>query len=403
MQHQQNQKCFQDSLMTNDEHSIFNESQIISVIYDGTTFFVDIISLSNASSRFRKIIQPYVHDQEQLKTLHLEIHGSQFSKRCMNNFLRICQNLPTDVQDSEVKEICEIAKMFQASNIYKTGISFIQSKIDQNFSIPDYKYDTDETVMSIVENLKLNDIKLDDDYVGSECSNKLLNKKYDGKSVTQATSKQIDKESCKNDVKKDPKRKNSVIYIVRAEKNVLKGRTYKFIHNDRILYSAKQKYHEIFICDGDCINIRNQQNHVAHIIQKEENHFNLIKIGDVDFNLFYVDSDIPDHLSIDVSFPANRHVISWFPKPPKYSLDEHKYGLNFQGEYKRIPIRSTKNLVLQNKAGHKTFIVREMGKNLYEFECNHNVDPLIAFTIGLSHVVGPYTDPWSNLNGSFFE
>lgn len=39
-----------------------------------------------------------------------------------------------------MKEVCEIAKMFQADKIYNIGADFIKQNIDPNFNIPDEKY-----------------------------------------------------------------------------------------------------------------------------------------------------------------------------------------------------------------------------------------------------------------------
>ena len=50
------------------------------------------------------------------------------------------------------------------------------------------------------------------------------------------------------------------------------------------------------------------------------------------------------------------------------------------------------NIIIQDKK--PTFIVRKMSQNIYEIECSPALDPLIAFSIGLSDIVGPYLDPW---------
>ena len=87
------------------------------------------------------MVHPYIEDNERLNGIHLEVLGDKFSYRNMNNFLKLCQNLPTDVDNSEMEEICEIAKMFGAEKIYNTGVAFIQQNLDANFSVPDNKYD----------------------------------------------------------------------------------------------------------------------------------------------------------------------------------------------------------------------------------------------------------------------
>lgn len=66
--------------------------------------------------------------------------------------------------------------------------------------------------------------------------------------------------------------------------------------------------------------------------------------------------------------------------------------MDLGGAYHHAVIQSAKNLVLQNENHHLTYIVRKVDRNLYEIECNQALDPLIAFTIGLSDIVGPFDD-----------
>ena len=103
------------------------------------------------------------------------------------------------------------------------------------------------------------------------------------------------------------------------------------------------------------------------------------------------------HLSIEVSFPLKNKQINWSPKTPKYDPMTNKYYLNFHGHSGHIPIKSSRNIVLANILVHTTFIVRKIGYYVYEKECLPVVDPLIAFTIGLSDIMGPYLDPLGNI------
>lgn len=128
----------------------FSKTQSFQVFYNGTTFIVDPISLSNFSLKFKELIKPYIDDFEQMKSIHLEITGNHFTKRNINNFLRLCQKLPTDVQNSEMKDICEIAKLFKAEGIYNTGLTFINTYLDPNFFVSDDK--CKEYDIKIVEN-----------------------------------------------------------------------------------------------------------------------------------------------------------------------------------------------------------------------------------------------------------
>lgn len=368
-------KMISDQINQEKSNNSISEKQFFSVDYDGSNFNVDPFCLSKSSIRFKDIIGPYMNDVEQLKALCLKIHFNKFTKRNMNNFLKICQNLPTDVQNEELKEICEIAKMFKADKIYNTGILFIQNNIDPNFSIPDSKYESIDA-MSIV--------------------NKSI---QTGLQFIDICLKEEEELYSNQQRRKDEKKKNSVIYSVQVVKHIFRNTIFNFFKGNRILYIAKQHFNEVFIVEGCEINLRNKNHHVGHIVQDGAHKFNTINAFDTKFELKYVDSEIPDQLSISVSFPSHNQIISWMPKSLKYSLDKDHYHLNYHGQYDRKAIMSKKNLILKNDAGHPTFIVRQMDKNLYEFECNHNIDPLIAFIIGLSDIIGPYNDPWSNVNG----
>ena len=129
-----------DSVLTvqqNQQHP----NQFFSVIYKALNIMVDPVCLSNSSPIFRELIAPYVQNN-QVSSVHLEIQTQEFTDRSINNFLRICQNLPSDVQNSEMKEMCEIARMFRADQIYNTGLSFVRANIDPNFSVPENKYNS---------------------------------------------------------------------------------------------------------------------------------------------------------------------------------------------------------------------------------------------------------------------
>ena len=123
-------------------------NQTFPVIYGNQRYMVDPNMMFNASRKFVQLVQPFGDAANQC---HLLIRHSSFSDRSIDNFLKLVQGLPTDVLDSEMKEICEIAKMFQADQIYNTGLSFVQNSIDPTFFVPDNKYENGQTYL-IVEN-----------------------------------------------------------------------------------------------------------------------------------------------------------------------------------------------------------------------------------------------------------
>ena len=68
-----------------------------------------------------------------------------------------------------------------------------------------------------------------------------------------------------------------------------------------------------------------------------------------------------------------------------------KNWIGIQKKFNHIPIQSKKNLMLKNKDGHPTFLVRKMDKKTYEIECFPTLSPLIIFALGISDIVGPYS------------
>ena len=144
------------------------QNQIFYVFYKDESFVVDPSLLYNSSRKFKELVD----HADNLQSIHLKINYEQFSTRNVVNFLRLCQNEPTDVQNSELEEICLIAKMFQADQIYKTGFDFIKSSINPNFSIPENKFDdsngeqyliieSDEEKENI-HHINLNELEFDD-------------------------------------------------------------------------------------------------------------------------------------------------------------------------------------------------------------------------------------------------
>lgn len=140
-----NHQDFQNQPQMQSQPIISNQSKEVHltfpVIYKKCRFMVDPILLCNTSRKFRELYQPLENGNYKFGPMQLEIACTNFSERNVDNFLKICQNLPNDVQDSETKEICEIARLFQADQIYNSGLSFVQQAIDPQFYVPDNKYE----------------------------------------------------------------------------------------------------------------------------------------------------------------------------------------------------------------------------------------------------------------------
>lgn len=350
------------------------QNQTFRIIYNNKIFMVDPEKLENSSLKFKEIITPYLNDNHPLNEIYVIIPGHQFTLRNMSNFLKLCQKLPTDVVNDEMKEICEIAKLFKADEIYNTGLTFVQNNIDKDFNIPDNKYDGSDGKTYIYAEIEDNCIHHSEDNINHDESEKQenLEEKY-----------------------KDMK---SVIYYIRREPHGLKCPIYRFCDEEHVLFSAKQKNCDVFIAEGSGIHINKDKcKHVGHIQQMNAGD-NIVRTKDGKFDIKYVESGKPGLLSLNVSFPFNGETVTWAPKEPKFDAVKNKYYLNFHGEYHHTPLKSNKNIVLQNSEGHTTFIVRKMDNHVYEVECLPVVDKLTVFTIALSDIVGQYVDPYDQID-----
>lgn len=370
-------------------------TQTFPVIYNNVTYKVDPKLLMYSSPKFKELIEPFMKDNQVNPDIRLEIVGCDFTNRNMNNFLKLCQNLPTDVQNSEMKEICEIAKMFQAEKIYDTGASFIQNNLDPNFSVDDSKYDGSngkthmfiECSSNYIHHVNLTDLDFDQD-VQDE----------DEESSNENEEKENVKNNCngkpknnKKAEKEKSKKIKSVIYSVQIENHSTKCSVYRCSMNGEVLFTAKRKDQDIYIGKGDDVHIANDSNHVARIYQDKASN-NFIFIDHDQYVLKYVDSGKPNTKSVAITFPYKDRQIVWTPKTPKYNALKNKYYLNYHGEYHHHPLHSRRNIVLQNPDGHSTFIARKMEEQLFELEALPVINPLLIFAIGLSDIIGPYGD-----------
>lgn len=578
-------------------------TQTFPVVYNDATFMVDPIALAKSSEKFKTLVEPFIEENPNLTGMQLDVCGKNFSFRSMNNFLRTCQNLPTDVLNPEMKEMCEIAKMFQAEKIYTIGLEFIQKHLDPDFNVPDNKYDgsdgvthmivecenhvihhvdledldfedfadisdaenvncsqnvkqenTNQNVIQNLENVNANQKVVQNDKqenvnqnvisnsgsvntnqnvvqetkqentnqnVNQEKVNPFDTQKAESIRTNQNVIQNVKQENVNQNVIQNIKQENtnpneisntgrvntnqnvvqetkqenantnviqnakqantnpfdtqstgnvnanpnavqnvkqtnvnpfdtqntgsvnsksnvvqnieernvnlnagqenvnpnavqnaekeniasevksvkikSVIYHLRIESHKFRSPIYHFCYaDDTVLYTAKQKDNNVLIGEGNDVQmIGDSSNIVAHIYQDYEK-VNFVRFNEQQFKIKYSDSGKPDVLSLEVTFPYKDRKITWVPKTPKYNPIKDKYYLNFHGEYHHSPIKSRKNIVLQNQVGQTTFIVRKMENNLFEVECLPVIDPLIVFTIGLSDIVGPYNGPIAN-------
>ena len=222
-----------------------------------------------------------------------------------------------------MEEICEIAKMFRADEIYNTGLKFIQSNIDPNFNVPDNKYEDQPylTIGGLEDNIPINQemsgalfnnnspaldnyYKINDSNNDENTPNEITNSASLPANADQPSPQEqrnginlddhsalhdpvfgLDKASNNptatevNDTTKDEDDNNkelldenrppthSVVYQVRVENHTFKCPIFKFVSDKHIVYTAKQKFNDVFIGEGDGIHISKKENHVGHIHQ----------------------------------------------------------------------------------------------------------------------------------------
>lgn len=337
-------------------------NQTFPIIFRNERFMVDPSCLYDSSKKFQELIK---YNNEDIQTLHLRIAYDNFTTRNMSNFLKICQNQQTDVQNSELEEICLIAKMFQADQIYDTGVTFIQENVDPNFFIPYNKFSDSDGIRyliletddqnPLIHHINLNELDFDE---SSE--------------FTKRESK--DNNNKKNNTQSEPKKKAcSVCYQITEENPLSKHNRYNLSKDDKILFQAKMKKDEIFITAG--------KNKNAAIIKRNNQGYNIVAINDQEFKIKYV--KFGDQYSLEVSFVNNGSRLEWMPRNPKKSTE-------IVGQHNHVPIRSKKNIILQSpKTNNPTCIVRKMSKKVVEVECHPLINPIIAFSIAISQKIGP--------------
>ena len=110
----------------------------------------------------------------------------------------------------------------------------------------------------------------------------------------------------------------SVICIIKVEKHAIKCPAFRFVKDNRILFTNKKKYADVYIGDGSEVYIRKKSNHIGHINQDGTNLLNMIHTKDTQFQLRYVNYGKHGHIPLDVSFHLDRKTIIWVPKIPEY-------------------------------------------------------------------------------------
>lgn len=176
------------------------------------------------------------------------------------------------------------------------------------------------------------------------------------------------------------KKSRSICYQIKTENQLMKCSRFYLMKDDKIIFMAKQKYDRIYISEGETIHISEKKTTNPTEIVRNCKGFNLIKIHDQEFTIKYL--KYGEKFSVCLSFQHDGEERSWIPKQTK---DREI----LKGEFDHMPVKSKKNMILQNQKNHPTFILRKMKHHVYEVECHKEVNPIIAFSIGLSQIIGP--------------
>lgn len=349
-------------------------NQNFPVIYKSRQFMVDPVYLSHSSRKFHDLLQSLSNDSNEGKKMKLEIIYDHFSERNVENFLKLCQNLPTDCQNSEIKEICEIARMFQADQIYNTGINFVHQSIDRNYNVPEEKYN-DRSFLILAPIVKkqhhfsdINSLDFDDD------ENKPPNMQENANNSENEKVKQID---------------HSVIYRIKTMTPLMKKPVIQCMtDNGKVLFTAKKKDNLIVIGKGSTVHIeKDRSNHVGRISM--DNGINNVSCDGQNFIVKFVFLTGPEIFSMETEFTNKGTKVHWKPKLPKFNNQTNDYTLSLSGEYNRRSMKSTKNCVLVNDRDESCFICRKVAVDEFEIECNPRVSQIAVFSLALSQIIGP--------------
>ena len=353
--------------------------------------------MSQASRRFRELYHADAVNGQ------LRVLNDSFSERNIDNFLKLCQNLPNDVQDSEMEEICTIAKLFQADQIYKTGVDFVRSSIDPSFDVQEFDTSHNfifEEKSTIIHHANVEDLDFESDSESQSTDSSERRRKEQERREREKREKNSKSKKSKGKKSKSDKKKDydgdpdapplPVVYEIRAEKPMMKCARYYMRVDGKTKFSAKKKGGKIFIAKGSDVHVSAAHNHIAFITQYP--FYNKIWTEKQEINLKYVRCVGSGAISMSVSFNHEDRQLNWFPKEPVKNPRTGQYAMKLSGCYKHVPIASKRNCVMKNAEGQTTFILRKMADNFFEVECHPALDLVVVFSLALSAIVGPSID-----------
>lgn len=319
----------------------FNKTmnETFTIIYKDERFNVDPTKLQVSSNKFKELIINKDIDQYSMRILN-----NIFTIQSINDFLKLCEDKEVNLEKVNIKEICLIAKMFQANQIFNKTINYIHKSIDNNYSIPTSQIEEFSRNEYLVLELKMNDIEHDE----IQTNNK--------------------------------KKSRSICYQIKTDNPIMKCQRFYLMKENQIIFMAKQKNDDIFIGEGDEVHLSEKKINKPVKIKRNCKGYNVVNTNDQEFLIKYL--KYGEKTKVCLSFHHDGEVNHWNPKHSKSKE-------SIKGEYNHKPIKSKKNMVLQNERNHSTFILRKMAKKTYEIECHRAVNPVIAFSIAISQIIGP--------------
>lgn len=387
--------------------------QSFPVIYKSTTYMVDPSYLCKASRKFRELYKTYVEDNQKDNSYQLLISCDSFTERNMDNFFKLCQNLPTDVQDSEMEQICQIARMFQADHIYKIGCDFIQHNINPNFSVPEDAYNESNGKRYLnlereIKNDQKNVTTNEPEVLSSTSSGDSSDSIFDSnENINNLPAYKSNNKTDNNQNKENAKSKTtyintirilpvvkSTLYTIHVDHHLMKHRHFTCVKNSQVVLSAKQKKKIIVIGAGPFVHLHHHQapgNCISKIVQSN-GWYNTVENSEQTFVIRYTPGFKSKQNLMNVSFLFKGTLFSWISEDPNCQNTANLYNQKLVGVYHRVPLKSKKNVILRNSNSDTTFIMRKMDKGTFEAECHPDLPETIAFAIAISGIVGPYHD-----------
>lgn len=360
-------------------------NQTFPIIYKNTKFMVDPQLMSKSSAKFKELLLPY-QNEGPINHLQLIIAFEEFTIRNVANFLKICQNLEADVIDSEMKQICIIAKLFKAEEIYNKGISFVHN-YDPLFNVPNSYFGNPFFHNYLyIEKDGCQDEKVQ---LSENISNisEVSNNNYSEMNSSPADSERV------SDIRKS-KNDTFIVYELFSKMTLFALNKFFLVLKGVMIETAKQKDELIVIGKGNDVHISSRtENQIGKITRSEDSQFNRVDIESQSFYINYVDVPRNDHLSISLKFDNRGQEAFWSPLNENLFKDRENSPL-LNGYFHHTPEHSGKNTILIDENGAIKYILRKMNESMFEIECEETLDPTIAFAIGISQLIKPYPRPF---------